>query len=60
MNTTNLETPNLNLEQWFMLFVLAMAVLVTCSFVTMVSIWLVNNRLKEISQKLDAQNKKAE
>lgn len=44
---------SLTFEQWSLLFFLALGILVICSFVTMISVWFVNNRLKEISEKLD-------
>lgn len=49
-------TFSLTFEQWFLLFFLALGILVLCSFVTMISVWFVNNRLKEISEKLDSKN----
>lgn len=49
----NLELPALSYEQWFQMFVLAMAILVFCSLVIMISIWIVSSKLSDISEKLD-------
>lgn len=43
----------LSLDQWFQMFVLAMGILVFCSLVIMISIWVVSAKLTDINEKLD-------
>jgi hypothetical protein len=44
---------NISIDQWSQLFILAVGILVVCSFVSMISIWIVSSKLSDIVERLD-------
>ena len=49
----NLSNLSISLNQWFLMFIFAMGVLVLCSLISMFSIWIISSKLSEIHNKLD-------